>query len=711
MFGFRGALILASAFLCALPAKAAAPAPDQSSQFDAMIARAQKTMMADPAAALKDAQAATAIAKSQQSSPAAREAYATALWLSSEAQMRTDHIPEARASLQTATAIAGHDNKLTALDGNLALSRARLADMTGDVALALKNYQDAHSIFVHLGNARKQSMSLMGIGSIYDEAHDYAREIKYYRDALQVYSGDPALELSAANNVGIALEQSGRYREARERFRRAFSLAASLQSSMLQARILENIAMSYARQHKLAEADAAANRASKILRKGDEGHWAPFVWAVKADVEYQRGNTAKAKDYIGRTFKGIDLATTIAPFRDAHEIAWKVYRAAGQYQLALAHHEAFKRLDDEGRSLAASANAALSGARFDFTNQNLEIERLRSAQLQRDISLKESRAATQRVIFLSIFLAGLILAVWIAWRLVLARRHRNAIAQKNVQLTKSLSERNQEIERRKEAETQLRIAMETAQQANRAKSHFLANMSHELRTPLNAIIGFAELMGGGTTKPDKVQEYSDIIANGGRHLLSILTDILDMARIEAGRVALEESAVAIGSVIDDAMATVRSTTSAAESRIHVDDTNWDVTIFADEARLRQVIANLLSNAVKFSGEDGVAHIAVERVVDGIDIVIRDNGPGIAEEQIAAVMEPFGQVESSYARSHGGTGLGLPIAKALVELHGGRLSLASSGEGTIARIHLAADRIIGEDQDRPHFRALSATAAV
>jgi len=710
LWGGFGLLILVAG---AIPTSASEAIPGAAwSSFDAFITNAQKTMMADPAAALKAAQSAAAIAKTQPDSLRAHEAYATGLPLEGEALIRTNRVPEGRQALRTASAIAQADGKLTKLDGNLALSRARLADLTGDVALALKSYQNAHTIFVRLGDLRKQSMSLMGIGQIYDEAHDYTREIKYYRDALQVFSGDPALELSAANNIGFALEQSGRYEEARQQLRRALSLADALQSSMLEARILSNIAMSYARQEKFDQADAAAGRALRILRKSDEGHWMPFVWAVKAQIDYGRGNIRKAVEEIGRAFSGVDLATTIAPYRDAHEIAWKVYRASGNYPLALAHHEAFKRLDDEGRALAASANTALMGAQFDFANQTLEIERLKSAQLKRDFSLKESRAATQRVMFVCILLIGAILALWIAWRLILLRRHRNVIAGKNVELTSSLSERNQEIERRKEVETKLRVAMESAQQANRAKSHFLANMSHELRTPLNAIIGFAELMGSGKMMTSKVREYSEIIANGGRHLLSILTDILDMARIEAGRVALDEGTVAIGSVVQDAIATVRSATGVDEDRIQFDGANWEVTLFADEARLRQMMANLLSNAVKFSGENGIARIAIERMANGIDIVVRDNGPGIADEQIAAVMEPFGQVESSYARSHGGTGLGLPIVKALTELHGGRFSLASEGgRGTTARVHLPEERVMRQQDCHGDHGTLTSAAAL
>src|SRR6185312_16780580 len=155
----------------------------------------------------------------------------------------------------------------------------------------------------------------------------------------------------------------------------------------------------------------------------------------------------------------------------------------GDLPRALVHLEAFKRLDDQGRSLAASANLALLGAKFDFARQDLEIAHLRSVELERNIKLKESQTEIQSVVFAAIILAAILLLAWIAWRHSLLKQHQEDIAKKNVELTTTLSERDSEIERRTQVEAQLRLAMQAAQQASRAKSHFLANMSHELRTP------------------------------------------------------------------------------------------------------------------------------------------------------------------------------------------------------------------------------------
>ncbi|MBV9992688.1 MAG: tetratricopeptide repeat protein [Alphaproteobacteria bacterium] len=665
----------------------AAPAPSGEHEwavFDQEIANSQKAMMADPNAALLGARTAEAIATQHRASRRHDEALATALWLEGEALNRVNRVDEARAAVAKASTLAARDGQVSKLDGDLALTRARIADSSGDFAGALKNYHDAHKVFVRLGIQRSQAIALLGLGTIYEKARDFEREVGYYRQAAQAYAGDPGFELSIANNIGFALQQQGRYGEAIDNYKHALKLAGEIKSPMLEARILTNIAMSQARQRKLVEAERAANKALSLLGPKDDSGWAPFVWGVKADIEYQRYAMATAVADLEKAFKGVDLPTTIAPFRDAHEIAYKVYRAVGNYPLSIAHLEAFKRLDDEGRQIAASANSALMSARFDFASQQLEIAKLKSAQLERDGKLKESRAATQRAILVGIILFGLILITWIAWRHVLVHRHRD-------ELKRTLAERNQEIARRIETEAQLRVAIERAQEASRAKSQFLANMSHELRTPLNAIIGFSELMTvGRSLTPERVRDYAGTIAESGRNLLSVLSEILDMARLEAGRVTLADDRVALPALIDEAL------DALGEGRARVAVSAEEVSVCADRARLSQAVVNLLSNALKFTPGDRRIEVRTERVEDGVDIVIEDEGKGIPEEKLALVMEPFGQAESAYARSHSGVGLGLPIAKSLVELHGGRLTLcAGASGGTVARVHLPLSRVLAE----------------
>ncbi|MBS0470582.1 MAG: tetratricopeptide repeat protein [Proteobacteria bacterium] len=682
----------------AVGALAAAPAHDWTA-FDGIVTDAKKSMMADPPAALEYARKAEAFAAAQPHSARQNDAMATSLWLEGEALTRVNRTDDAKGVIGRAIALADSDRKITKLDGDLQLSLGRLAEATSNFALALKSYHRAHDIFAHLGIPRFQSLALQGLGSIYDKAHDFDHEIEYYRRASQVYPDEPAFELSDANNVGFALLQLGRYDEALKDFNHALDVASKMDSPFLEARILTNIAAVLAKRHHAAEALKTADRALALLGPKDENGWAPFVWGVKAEAEFARGNVDAAANDLDKAFRGVDLKTTISPFRDMHEIAYKVYRAKGNYPLALAHLEAFKRLDDQGRSLTASANLALMGAQFDFATQQLEIEHLRAEQLKRDMSLREARQTTQTAIFAGVLLAGILLILWISWRHYTVNRHRNELA-------KTLAERDGEIERRIEVEAELRLAKGAAEQANVAKSHFLANMSHELRTPLNAIIGFSEIIAMGVLPAAKTTEYAADIHSGGRKLLIILNDILDMARLDAGTVSLDDDVLSLRAIVDNATLALEGEAPNHGKTIAIADDGGAVEIRGDERRLRQVVQNLLSNAVKFTGADGEIRVSFKRDSDGVAIVVADNGIGIPGDKLAEVMEAFGQVESAYARSHGGIGLGLPIVKSLVQLHGGTFTVESVvGHGTTARVHLPAARIV-ENAETTGLRAAS-----
>jgi signal transduction histidine kinase len=661
-------------------------------EFDRFVAQARAQMMSRPDVALSAAQHAQVIASRYDSTPQDREAVATALCLEAEALNRTNRNSEALRVVTKASELAAGGSKLSKLDGDLAVTRGFIADTGGNFALALKNYQQAHDIFASLGIKRWQAIALLDLGWIYDRARDFDREVRYYREAAQVYSGDPAIALGATDNLGYAYLQMHRYADAITSLEQALTIATSLKSPLLEETVLTNLALSYAGAQQFDEADRAADRSLAIVSKTDPDGEARFVWGAKAEIEYRRGDLAAAATDVQKTFHGIDLKTTAPRFLIFHQIAYEVYKAKNDLPLALAHLEAFKRLDDEGRSLAASVNLALLGARFDFARQDLEIEHLKSAGLERDISLRKSQVELQAIVFSSIMAAVILLLVWFGWRHAILKGHRNDIAQKNAELVKTLAERNMEIERRKEIESHLRVAMQAAQQANRAKSHFLANMSHELRTPLNAIIGFSELM-LGPMKHGKFQEYARDIADGGRHLLAVLNNVLDMARIEAGKVELDDHVIRLGSLVDHALSVLGGPSAHAGKQLRTSG-DGDILVRGDEVRLRQAIINLVSNAAKFTVEGNYIEIRIERVIDGVDIAIQDNGEGIQADKLPIIMEPFGQADSTYSRSRGGVGLGLPIVKSLVELHGGRFSIESVyGQGTIARLHLPEERVV------------------
>ena len=238
---------------------------------------------------------------------------------------------------------------------------------------------------------------------------------------------------------------------------------------------------------------------------------------------------------------------------------------------------------------------------------------------------------------------------------------------------------------------ELEVARNFATEANRSKSLFLANMSHELRTPLNSINGFSEMIANealGPIQPAKYREYADFIHRSGLHLLSLINDILDLSKIEAGKMELQVEAVPTEQVAYASLAEIR--TLAAEHNIAL-TTELDPKcpiIHADQRAIRQILLNLLSNAVKFTPRDGTVTLTANCTEGGVELTVIDTGIGMTAEEARKALELYGQVQSDLSRKRTGTGLGLPLVKSLVELHGGKLRLQSEKDrGTTASVIL------------------------
>jgi two-component system cell cycle sensor histidine kinase PleC len=227
-------------------------------------------------------------------------------------------------------------------------------------------------------------------------------------------------------------------------------------------------------------------------------------------------------------------------------------------------------------------------------------------------------------------------------------------------------------------------------------------MSHELRTPLNAVIGFSEMIHGSVVGPvaERYREYALDILLSGRHLLTIINDILDMAKAEANQLTLYPEKVDLKEIAGTCIKLIRS--GADEQHVTVENLIPEPLICtADPLRLRQVLLNLLSNAVKFTAPGGMVRISAHRHPDGaIDLTVADTGIGMTAAELEKVIEPFVQADSALSRRHSGTGLGLPLAVKFMEAHGGSLSLESTpGKGTMAVAHIPS-RAVKESPDHP-----------
>ena len=295
-----------------------------------------------------------------------------------------------------------------------------------------------------------------------------------------------------------------------------------------------------------------------------------------------------------------------------------------------------------------------------------------TASMRKDEALREwqADATTQAVaLFLrSLFVAG------IGWFLVRQLRLREAM------------------------ERELIRAKDKAETASRAKSEFLANMSHELRTPLNAIIGFAEIIKKRTfgTASERYIEYAGDIHNSGTHLLGLINDILNLSKLEAGKFQLQEENVDLELAIAACTNLIEVAAREANIRLSVTLDPEALMLRADERRLRQILINLLSNAVKFTPDGGSVSVRSFRRNGGLAISVSDTGIGMAPENIPKALAPFDQIERKVRRKQEGTGLGLPIAKQLVELHGGTLSIESTVDvGTTVTFLLPPSRMVAK----------------
>lgn len=660
-------VIAVSAMLTATPV-GAQPAEnvdtEKLSPFDQSILDSKKSMMASPADALEFARAAEDYARSQPPSNEQTVAIATAYWLQAEALNRLNKANDAEPLIQRALGLIGDERLDTKLGGDLILARGRIARVLRNDQLALTSFHQAHDIFAKLGSTRYQALSLQELGSIYRDARDYERVLNFYERATNIHTNDPALDLPSYNNRANALRDLGRYTESIELYQKALEIAEQIESDILKARILSNIAETQVSAGDYIQALNTSDESLTVLEGTDGGEWRPIHLAVKAHALQKLGQLSESAAVIELVFEGLTITETTAEFVLAHKTAYEVYRELGQAELALEHFEAFKRLEDSAREIAASANNVLVAAEFDFTAQELEIANLNAAKLEDEIALRQAQSRQRTIMFSAIIGFAALITIGLTWGLLMSRRSRKRIEKIN----KSLEDSN--------------IALE---KANKAKTEFLATTSHEIRTPLNGILGLTQLMMADETLTEHQHQQIESIWGAGDTLLAVVNDILDVATIETGRFRIIKDTTNIPKLADQVAEIFNSNAQNKGVTLSVDTGNCPEAIITDGMRIRQVLFNLVSNAVKFTEKGRVSVTLCTRQThpgEELSIVITDTGIGIPADQLEAIFEAFHQADSGRTRKFGGTGLGLSICKHIANALGGTITASSTvGEGS------------------------------
>jgi signal transduction histidine kinase len=656
--------IFAVAVLAPALANAAAPAPS----YDQYVADAKTAMMRDPKAALDDATAALAQIRNRPATPAKRIAEITGLWLQSEALSRLGQAGAALPLVNSALPDVLRLEPDSELAGNLVLVHGKLSWATGSVQTALGDFQHAYEIFGRAGKPRRQAIALQQIGSLYQDARDYPHVFEYYKQASEIYSGDPALGLSAHNNIAEALKGMGRYGDAAAEFGRALDIARKMDSASLEVQILDNIASSQILNGDLNAAAASVDQAFAIAAKNKSAATeVPLLWGQKAIIAFKRGDLGKAKGFIERAFAGVDLAKTEPQYLDFHKAAFDIYSKLGDDHQALQHLKAFKRLDDVGRNLAASTNSALMTAKFDFDNQNLKIERLKTQELEKTAQLAKSREQARIAISETVGGAGAILLLLISYGLIQMRRSRNEVRAINKKLEAS------------------NVAL---QKALKAKAEFLATTSHEIRTPLNGILGMTEVMLTDKDLSPSARDRLKLVHASSENMRALVDDLLDVVKTESGALTIDKQEMDLHQMLRDMQSTWLDQAKAKGLDLQFSFARAPQRIVEDHGRLQQIVQNLVSNAIKFTDRGFVRVEAFED--DGKRLVVNvvDSGIGIAPDDHGRIFEPFTQVDGSVVRRFGGTGLGLAICRKLMAAMGGTIEVASAlGNGATFTLDL------------------------
>ncbi|MEQ1687311.1 MAG: ATP-binding protein [Sphingopyxis sp.] len=638
----------------------AAPAPAQTTTQGDFAERMAATLTSDPGAAGQAAEVELA-RLARRGAAASNDDRAAAQWVLAQAAYRVGEVDLTEQTLRRMTALALDGQARHRARGRADLLRGLMARGRGEFAATLPLLQRAQQGFIAAHDVRGQAQALQALGVIYNDVGDGPQGIRFFTLAEQTYQGDDSFVMALNNNMGVALQNDGRFAESIARFARARDIAIRLDSAPSTRMAQLNIASSELLLGHDSRALAAVRQLGPLAQLGEAQQ--RDMLRISASIALNAGRVAEAERLVDRALGGANPTETDFSYFETHIAAYKIYQRLGRFEDALVHLEAARRLDAERAQVNASNRAALLSAQFQFSSQEARLSRLRAEQAARD-------AAYQRNIAIAIATGSVIALGLLSWALVVTiRSRRRALADAadlavvNAQLVSALA----------------------------AKTAFLASTSHEIRTPLNGILGMSQIMLADAKLPPHLRTQIELVHDAGTAMRALVDDILDVAKIEHGGFSINTRPTDVVELIDRV---VRLYEAQAQDRGLVLLSEIDAAMpwqQLDGDRLTQILFNLVGNALKFTHEGSVA-IRVSQQGSEEDSVMQievaDTGIGIAPEWHAAVFDMFQQVDNGRTRNYGGTGLGLAICRQLAEAMGGAITLDSTeGVGSSFTVRL------------------------